>query len=396
MDHSFKIAALCTAYWPASHADVIVTRWMQPYPGDERPGVEWVPSTRIASLYVMQHQLLDGAHQLGWTPAERKFTPGVELGNAYAKLHGVPMFTSIDDALTLGSGTLAVDAVLLIGEHGNFAFNDLGQHLYPRKEMFDAVTACFERSGRSVPVFVDKHLSWNGQWARAMAATAHRLGFPLMAGSSLPYSLHLKPELQPRQTLSEGVALFYVGPEVYGFHSLEGMQSFFEHSTGGNSGIAAIRAFSGDAVWEAMDNGAWSRTLFDAALAACPSAQPGPVRTNCAGSAQHGPSPSAFLIERTNGFRETHINLQGHIEDFALAIQTASGTIHANRWEAGSFDDFFSHFAILNRHIQRFFLERREIVPIRRALLTSLSIERCMHALKTPGTHIETPDLNTL
>jgi hypothetical protein len=391
MTQDFKIAALCTAYWPASHADVIVTRWMQPYPGDERWG--WQPRTHIASLYVMQDQPRDGAHLLDLTPAERQFTPGVELGRAYAKRNGVPMFHNMRDALTLGGESLAVDGVLIIGEHGNFAYNEYGQHLYPRKEMFDAVTEVFKHSARCVPVFVDKHLSWSGPLAREMANTARDMGFPLMAGSSLPCTMTLKPVLPPGAVLRAGVALFYVGPEVYGFHSLEGMQSIFEKRPGGERGIRTITAFAGAQVWEAMDNGAWPRSLFDAALAAIPDAKPGDPRINCAGTTEHGPSPTAFLIERIDGLREAHVNLNGHISDFAIAVETAKGAIHANRWEAGGFDTFFHHFAVLNTQIERMFLENKAPVPVERTLLTSMTIERCMHALRQPGVLFETPDL---
>ena len=39
---------------------------------------------------------------------------------------------SIADALTLGTGKLAVDGVLMVAEHGNYPFNDKQQQLYPR------------------------------------------------------------------------------------------------------------------------------------------------------------------------------------------------------------------------------------------------------------------------
>ena len=50
----------------------------------------------------------------------------------------------------------------------------------------DQIVNVFEDSGRSVPVFNDKHLSWNWDWAKEMYDTSRSMGFPLMAGSSLP------------------------------------------------------------------------------------------------------------------------------------------------------------------------------------------------------------------
>ena len=45
-------------------------------------------------------------------------------------------FPSIVKALTLGAETLAVDGVLLIGEHGDYAWNEKQQQLFPSKFWF--------------------------------------------------------------------------------------------------------------------------------------------------------------------------------------------------------------------------------------------------------------------
>ncbi|RIK46351.1 MAG: hypothetical protein DCC57_15580, partial [Chloroflexi bacterium] len=90
-----RIAAILTVYRPNSHADVIVTKFLKGIPSDEgrlRPRVE------MASLYVDQFPADDMSRQL-------------------AAEHGVPIYDSIVGALTLGGKELAVDGVLLIGEH---------------------------------------------------------------------------------------------------------------------------------------------------------------------------------------------------------------------------------------------------------------------------------------
>ena len=71
------------------------------------------------------------------------------------------IYPTITGALTLGGERLAVDGVLLIGEHGDYEKTAKGQTLYPRYEFFKELVAVFEASGRSVPVFNDKHLSWD-------------------------------------------------------------------------------------------------------------------------------------------------------------------------------------------------------------------------------------------
>ena len=96
------------------------------------------------------------------------------------------LYPSIEEALTLGTGALAVDGVVIIAEHGNYPSNDKGQRLYPRYEWFKECVKVFEKSGRSVPVFNDKHLSTTWEQCKEMVDDSKRLNFPFFAGSSLP------------------------------------------------------------------------------------------------------------------------------------------------------------------------------------------------------------------
>jgi len=134
-----KIAAIVTSYYPRSHADVVITKFLKGFPCDD--GLH-VPQVDIVSMY------LDQIHQND---------VGVEL----AREHGVPIYQSIPGALTLGGKKLAVDGVLIIGEHGDYAWNEKDQHLYPRRFFFEQVCGVFATSNRSVPVFSDKHLAYN-------------------------------------------------------------------------------------------------------------------------------------------------------------------------------------------------------------------------------------------
>src|SRR5262249_57391806 len=125
---------------------------------------------------------------------------------------------SIADALTLGTGKLAVDGVVQVCEHGNYPHNEKQQQLYPRYEFFEQIVKVFRQSGRSVPVFSDKHLSYDWKKAKQMYDWSRELKFPLMAGSSLPGTWR-GPELEvPLHTpLGENLGGASRASQGYGF-----------------------------------------------------------------------------------------------------------------------------------------------------------------------------------
>ncbi len=126
-----------------SHAQHIVDRFLWGYSwnsGHHHPPMD------LVSLYVHQTQPDD-------------------LSRGRAKLFdAMTVYPTIAEALTRGGEKLAVDGVLLIGEHGVYPQNVKGQALLPRYEFFQKIIEVFRQSGRSVPIFNDKHLSW--KWSR--------------------------------------------------------------------------------------------------------------------------------------------------------------------------------------------------------------------------------------
>jgi len=146
MTDRLKIAAIVTTYYPASHADVIVGKLIRGFPTDE--GL-LPPEVEVASLYLDQISDKD-------------------VGVALAKKHGIRLCQSIPEALGLGGKSLAVDGVLSIGEHGDYAFNEKGQHLYPRRHFLEQICGVMASSNRVVPLFSDKHLAHCWEHARWM------------------------------------------------------------------------------------------------------------------------------------------------------------------------------------------------------------------------------------
>ena len=154
--------------------------------------------------------------------------------------------------------------VLLIGEHGEYPSNEKGQRLYPRYEHFKQMAEVFERSGRGVPVFNDKHLSWNWEWAREMYDISQDMGFAFMAGSSLPVTWRTPSIDMPLGVpVSEAVCVGYGGVDSYDFHALETLQCMVERREGGESGVKWLQAYRGDTFWDAHHTKLWSRELFE-------------------------------------------------------------------------------------------------------------------------------------
>src|SRR5262245_59421004 len=131
-----KVAAVVTEYRRWSHADVIVGKLLEGmhHDGKDFPGIE------LVSLYCDQK-------------------PEKDMAPALAAKHKFAIHDTIAGALTLGGKKLAVDGVLLIGEHGKYPTNKRGQILYPRRRFFAETAKVFEASKKVVPVFSDKHLS---------------------------------------------------------------------------------------------------------------------------------------------------------------------------------------------------------------------------------------------
>ncbi len=115
MSQPLRIAAVVTTFFPNSHAGVLVPKFLRGFPTDD--GLI-SPRSQIASLYIDQIHARD-------------------IGLQLAREYDIPVCESIRSALTLRGSELAVDAVLLIGEHGDYPRSALGQEMLPRRYFFE-------------------------------------------------------------------------------------------------------------------------------------------------------------------------------------------------------------------------------------------------------------------
>ena len=375
MAEPIRVAVIATVYRYLSHAQHIADRFLVGYPAAGR----WHrPNVRIVSLYVDQK-------------------PDGDLSERRAKEFGFTVYPNIADALRCGNPKMAVDAILIIAEHGDYPLNDKGQMLYPRYEFFQQCVRVFEDDGRSVPVYNDKHLSYSFEKAKQMVDASRRLGFPMLAGSSLPVTWRLPDvEMPGGAQVEEAVMVGNGGTDIMGFHALEAMQCMLERRAGGETGIRSVETIEGQAVW----NGRWSKALLSSAL----SRSDNPLGATLAdGRTQDLTAPGvlprlvekplACFIEYRDGTRATLLMLNGAVRDFTFAAKLRGAPRPISTQFLLTPEPNVTYSACLVSKIEEMFVTRRAPYPVERTLLTSGLVEACLDSRIRGYRKIETPHL---
>ena len=359
-----RIAAITTIYYAWSHADAILTKFMKGMSTDEG---FFLPEMDLVSIYL--DHVLDN-----------------DIGVDLAASHNIPIYPSIRQALHAGTKKLNVDAVLLIGEHGDYPWNEQGRHMYPRRYFFEQIAGVFAESGRSVPVFNDKHFSYSFTDAQWMWNRAQQLDIPLMAGSCLPLSWR-QPWLEhPQDTpIQSALAVGYGGIEAYGYHTIETLLCMIERRSGGETGITSVQCLEGDQVWQARDQGLWSHDLATAACATIDNKPTGSME-------EHVKKPAVFLLEHRDGLKSAVLMLNGYIQSWAYAT-CIDEHIHSTEFFLQP-DGPGANFGYLCRNIQQFFQTGTAPYPPERTLLSTGIIDAAMQSRYQNHRPLPTPELN--
>jgi hypothetical protein len=373
-----RIAVVATVYRYLSHAQHIGDRFLVGYPRD---GAWHKPDMKVVSLYVDQK-------------------PDGDQSAARAKEFDFQVYPTIAEALRCGGSKLAVDAVLVIGEHGDYKRNEKGQVLYPRYEFVKQCVDAFEKDGLSVPVYNDKHLSYSFEHAKWMVDASKRLKFPMLAGSSLPVTWRLPDiELPLNTEIESAVMVGYGGLDVMDFHGLEALQCMVERRKGGESGVAAVQMIEGDAVWKAMDEGRYSKELLTAALSRSDSPQGQTIvdgRTQDLVAKGELPklvkTPAAYFIEYRDGLKATLLMLNGAVKDFTFAARVKGADIQSTQFFLSP-EPNVTYSACLVRKIEELFGTGKAPYPVERTLLVSGILESCLTSRFEGQKRLETPHL---
>lgn len=358
-----SVAAVFTAYQYGLHADVLLGKILEGWRQDGGPG----PALRLASMYADQF-------------------PDGDLSRPMGAKHHVPIFPTIEEALTLGQNRIAVDGVISIGEHGDYPWNAKQQHLYPRRRFFEGIAATFEKFGRVVPVFNDKHLGPQWDDASWMYRRAQELRIPFMAGSSMTVGFREPDVTLPMGSQIEAVVgIGYSGLDIYGSHALELLQSLVERRHGAEQGVAWVQCLQGDALWRLFDSGELRRDLLDAALAITPHRADADIRRS--------EGTTLFRFQYRDGLPAAIVMLPGFAQGTAVAIRVRG----QSKPLAVRFDERTQprhpHFAYLLKGIERMVHTGRPPYPVERTLLTTGILDRALTSLHEGQKRRETPEL---
>ena len=375
-----RIAVITTIYRYLSHAQHFADRFLVGYPKEGR----WHrPDMKVVSLYVDQkpegEQSIDRAREFGFS-----------------------VYPTIAETLRCGGHKIAVDAVLLIGEHGEYPTNEKSQVLYPRYEFFKACVKVFEEDGRAVPIFNDKHLSYSFEKAKEMVEDGHRLDFGVLAGSSLPVTWRLPDVDLPLECeIEEALMVGVGGSDPMDYHALEAMQCMTERRKGGETGVAAVQLIDGEEVWKAAETGRWSLELLEAALSRsdtpCGLTDEDGRTQNMIGNGEIYrlvENPAAYLIEYNDGLRATLLMLNGAVRDYCFAAKLKDESVPVSTQFFLTPTPNVTYSACLIAKIEELFETGIAPYPAERTLLVSGTLESCLTSRLQGHVRLETPHLN--
>ncbi len=362
------IAAVVTDYRRNTHADVIVGKVLEGWEQDGGPG----PDLKLVSLYADQHLEND-------------------LSESLAQKHGFRLAKTIDEALTLGTGSLAVGGVILVAEHGRYPeVPGTLQVMYPKRQFFDEVFAVFRKSNKIVPVFSDKHLAHTWSDAKHIYDTTRELKIPFMAGSSVPVFWRVPSETIPiGSEITEAMALGYGPLEHYGFHAIEGLQCLVERRQGGETGVKSIQSVMGDAIWQAEKDGRWSKALFDATVAHSPT----PYAGKSPRPKEMAKDAVFYLIEYRDGLKATVAMGTGYTHEFTTGVSLRGQEKPFVVTYYGQEGNPFAHFATMLRAIEHMMHTGKPAYPVERTLLTTGVLDASLHSWAEQSRKIDTPYL---
>jgi len=357
-----RVACILNAWFPNSHADVFISRLLDGYRLDRQGHA---PRLDVVAFYVDQFAVNDMARE-------------------QAEEHGISIFPTVTDALRLGGSKLAVDAVAIIGEHGDYPRTPRGNFMYPRWKYFEEVARVMRQDGSVIPVYQDKYFAYAWDDAKRTYNLARQMRIPLLCGSTVPLAWRRPPlEIARGTRFTELLTTSYSDIEEHAYHGIELLQSMAERRRGGETGVSRVRHCAVEEVWKLAAEGEWSRSLLDAALSRRVNAVPRDGKQ----------PPEAFLIRYRDGLKAAVLHVNAMTRDYAFAARVegqrepVSTCFYIQLY-------LHNHWSFMVRNFEDLTLTRREPNPIERTLVANGILLAGLESRRQGGKWIDTPELS--
>ena len=226
---------------------------------------------------------------------------------------------------------------------------------------------------------------------------------PFMAGSSLPVTWRMPSIDMPHGAeVEELLCVGMGGIDSYDFHALETIQCMAERRRGGETGVAAVQAMRGDAVWKAMRAGTWEKAgwdpqLWEACLARSQTlAQPRTFSHRYPTIEQVQTwvkDPVLYRIEYADGVKATMLLLNGLVGDFTFAARLRGMQEPLSTLFYLPPNPNVVYSAALMSKVEETFLTGKPPYPIERTLLTTGLVAAAVKSLADGQKRLPTPHL---
>ena len=367
-----RLAILASRWTPGSPARQVADRFLIGYP---REGRWHRPAMSVVSLYVDQ-------------------TPEADQSRQRAAEFGFRVYASVAETLRCGGDRLAVDGVLMLAGQGDDS--DSGPS---GSDWLEPMARVFEEDRRAVPVYWDEPLGL--AQARKMVEASRQLGFPVLAGSSLPMTWRLPPLDLPAGCRVEQALMVGIG---FGrsdrYRALETLQAMLERRRGGETGVRSVQALAGQAVWRAGNSGRWSPELLGAAVARSDSLQGETLKDGRPRDLVRDgelprlvEQPEACLVDYSDGARAAVLMLNGAVGDFTFAARLRDVTEVASTQFLLPPEPNRAGSACLAARIEDLIQSGRSPVRPERAWIAAGILDRWLESGEAGGLTLETPEL---
>jgi hypothetical protein len=346
-----RVACILNTWFPNSHADVFLSRLLDGYRLDQA----WhAPRLETVAFYVDQF-------------------PANDMAREEAEEHGIRIFPTVADALRMGGRKLAVDAVAVIGEHGDYPRTPRGNFQYPRRRYFDEVTRVMEEDGRVIPMYQDKYFAYEWADAKHMYDRSRAMRIPLLCGSTVPLAWRRPPlEIARGTRFARMLTTSYSDLEEHAYHAIELLQAMAERRAGGETGVARVR----------YATGGWPQDLLDAALSRRVNAVP------------EGKQPlEGFLIQYRDGVQAAVVHANALTRDYAFAARIEG---RAEPVSTCFYIQLYvhNHWSFMVRNFEDLVLTRREPNPVERTLMANGIMLAGLESRRQGGKWIDTLELS--